>query len=125
MSFKSGFKEELVTVSGLASKVFPLVAPKLTVAPYLVYQASNGLLNKTLDGYLSTRELSCEVNIIAKFSEFEALKAAVIAKIVSFIGRTIGTSGILIQDVTYEEPVDLYESEADLYRCNIEFKFYF
>jgi hypothetical protein len=39
--------------------------------------------------------------------------------------RVIGTDGPYIQELTYEQPIELYEQNPNLYRCLIDFEVYF
>jgi hypothetical protein len=55
----------------------------------------------------------------------KSLTKLVMAKILTFQSRVIGTGGPFIQNVTYQEPVELYDDEPKLYRCVIQYEFYF
>lgn len=126
MSFEGDLKTELAAVTAIANKIYPLTAPEGTQAPYLVYISSEGLPDKSLDGYLTSKRVSCELNIVgANYAAMKSLTASVLEIIRSFQGRTIGISGPFIQDVSLEEPVELYESQVKMYRCNTDVKFYF
>jgi hypothetical protein len=126
VSFETALRDELFTIPELAGKVHPLNAPEGTKAPYLVYLSSEGLQDKTLQGYLATKEVSCELNILhSSYANLKALTANVLTVLRSFQSRTIGTNGPYIQDITYEEPVELYEELIKQYRCNINIQVYF
>ena len=122
MSFESALREELQTISGLSGKIFPINAPEQTLAPYIAYLSSEGTFDKTLTGFLNTREVACELNIIgATYPEMKSLEQQVLTKLKTFPLRTIGTSNVYIQEIILQEPVEMYEAELRMYRCNIEF----
>ncbi|MCP8969723.1 DUF3168 domain-containing protein [Ectobacillus ponti] len=127
MLFEEALRAELSALDGLNNKVFPLNATEGTAPPFVVYVSNNGVQDKTLSGYLSTREVECEINIIhGTYSSMKALSQQVLEKILSFQGRIIGgQNGILIRNVTYHSPVELYESEILCYRSVLEVKFRF
>lgn len=123
MNFEEALRVELGTINGLANKVFPLYAPEGEKAPFVVYVPSEGVQGKSLQGYLSSKEVECEVNILQdSYSSLKALVKPVLEKLITFQGRVIGGEyGPFIQDLTYEPPVEVYEKEVSLYRCVIVF----
>lgn len=123
MSFESGLREELNNVSGLSNQIFPVIAPEGAPTPYLVYESSEGLNDKTLTGFLSSKTIDCGLNIVcSSYSSLKTITPGVILRLQSFLGRAIGTSGIVVQNLTFEgEPHEMYDSESKLYRCIIEF----
>ncbi|ALC92062.1 hypothetical protein AM500_21385 [Bacillus sp. FJAT-18017] len=126
MNFEEALTAELSSLPGLADKVYPLNAPEGTPAPYIIYVSSEGLQDKSLKGYHSSKEVPCEINIFTdSYAGLKDLTQQVITKLVSFQSRNIGHSGPFIQNFTYEKPVELYENQVSLYRCLIEgiFKF--
>lgn len=121
MSFESALREELFTITELVGNVHPLNASEDAEAPYLVYVSSEGLPDRTLEGFASSKEVSCELNVIhSTYGSLKTLTGAILSLIQSFQGRSIGASGPFIQSISYEEPVELYEPEIKKYRCNIE-----
>ncbi|MCM3492846.1 DUF3168 domain-containing protein [Paenibacillus lactis] len=126
MNFEEALTFELEQVPKLSGKVYPGFLPGKT-APYLVYLSSPGLRTKVLEsGYLTSKEVSATLNVItSKYSDLKIISDAVIDKVISFQGRAIGNGGPHIQEVTYEEPKELYEPEPNLYRCVIEIQVYF
>lgn len=121
MSFESSMRTELMKITGLNNKVFPLNAPEGTASPYLVYVSSNGIEAKSHDGYLDLITVGCELNIVhSTYPDMKSLAGLVVEKLKTFQGATIGD--VFIQNITYEAPVELYESEIDAYRTviNIE-----
>lgn len=120
MSFESALREELSSISGLSGKVYPLAAPEGAKPPYTVVISSEGLPDKTLEGYQDSKEVPIELDIIgADYAEMKALEIAIISKIQTFQGRAIGSAGPFIQEVSYDEPVELYEQLPKWYRCNL------
>lgn len=121
MSFEEALREELSSISGLTNKVYPLKAKQGVEAPYLIYVSSEGVKTKSLQGYLPSKEVECELNIVSdSYSGLKNITKQVIAQIVSFQGRQIGSNGPVIQNVTYERPVELYENEVNRYRSVID-----
>ena len=125
MSFETGLREELMEISGLSNKVFPLIAPEGTDSPYLVYRSSEGVNDKTLTGFLASKSVSGEVDVVcSSYGEMKQITSGVIQHLQSFVGRTIGTSGILVKDIMVGEPLEMYETQVNMFRCNIEFTVY-
>jgi len=129
MSFEPALAQELKTIPELQNRVYPLYAPEANAeqgVPYLIYASSEGLRDKTLSGYLESKEVRGELNIIARrYGDMKAITRLVIALLVDMIGRKIGTDGPYIKDISYQHPVEMYEPQPDLYRCLVEFTAYF
>lgn len=126
MDFEQALRAELVTITNLQNKVFPLNAPEGTSTPFLIYQKTNTAIIKTMDGTSYTRNALYEIDLIARtYSDLQTLMVAVKNKLISFQGRTIGTNGSYIQNVTIENIVELYEPQPLYYRLNLEARFYF
>lgn len=123
MNFEAALSAELESVSGLSRKVYGLTgieSATAPAAPYLIFVSSEGLQEKAFEGYLALKEVDFELNILhSTYSNMKALTALVLAKVISFQSRAIGTNGPYIQNVTYEKPVELYESLVKMHRCNI------
>ena len=121
MDFEDALENELVAVPDLTDKVFPLVAPKGLMAPFLVYKKGNIDFKKVLSGAIVKTEALYGVVIIAnKYDQLQEVSTATIAKLLSFLGRPIGTGGPLIGNVTVKHLGDDYIPEDDLYRANIQ-----
>lgn len=126
VDFERGLHAELQSISGLNKKVFPLGAPDGTASPYVIYSKSSGDFIKTLDGNSNTRTYVYGIDILAStYAQLQTLFMAVKAKCNSMIGRTIGTNSVFVQNVTYENVIELYESQVKWYRINLEVRFYF
>lgn len=126
MEFEQALTSELRSISGLSNKVFPIAAPDGSVPPFVVYYKATGGMVKTLSGTTKMRNGMYEIDILAKtYAELQTLFQAVKAKVLSFAGRTVGGSNILMQDVTIENFIELYEGEVKWYRINFELRFYF
>lgn len=128
-TFEAALETELKTISALGNRVFPAHAPEANKnggTPYLVYVSSEGLQDKTLDGYMDSKSVRAEVNIIAdRYGTMKAITRDVVALLVGFEGRVIGTDGPFISELTYNAPVELYEEKPALHRCLVEFDVYF
>jgi len=129
MSFEQALVQELKTISALENRIYPLTAPEATASggvPYLIYASSEGLRDKTLGGYLDSKEVRGELNIITeRYSDIKVITKQVVALLISFEGRRIGTNGPFIEEVAYQMPIEFYEAQPDLYRCLVEFSVYF
>jgi hypothetical protein len=124
MYFEEALLVELKALDGF-NKVSPGMVKQGTPAPYLFYLSSE-INDKSLDGYLDSGEVFCEINIVTdKYSQLATLRQLVVNKLISFQGRSIGNSEIFIQNFTYEKPVELYEKEVNQFRCLIDCKFKF
>ncbi|GJM84317.1 hypothetical protein HMSSN139_68130 [Paenibacillus sp. HMSSN-139] len=126
MDFEEALSAEIESISGLRGKVFPVFIPGKP-APYAVYLSSPGLRDKTLNnGYLHSKKVGVSLNIVAsKYEQLKPLLNAALNKLISFEGRVIGTDGPYIDELTYEQPVELWEDEPKLYRGLIEFEVYY
>jgi hypothetical protein len=126
MNFEEALTAELTMIDGLAHKVFPLNAKEGTVPPYIVYLSSEGVQDKSFEGYLISKEVECEINILhSTYREMKGLTKLVLEKIISLQGRTIGEGGPSIQNLSYEKPIELYEKDIKQYRSVIDVKFKF
>jgi hypothetical protein len=126
MSFETAMRTELMTVSGLSNKVFPMNAPEGTTLPYLAYVSSEGVEAKSHDGYLDMTTVDCEISVVhSSYASMKSLTGLVINELKTFQGATIGTTGPFIQNITYEAPVELYEAEIDAYRSIINIQVIF
>jgi len=129
LDFEPALVDELKTISALQNRIYPLYSPeavKKNGVPYLIYASSEGVRDKSLEGYMQSKEVRAELNVIAeRYSDLKAITKQVVALLISFEGRQIGTDGPLIDELTYQMPVEIYESQPDLYRCVVEFTAYF
>lgn len=116
--------QELETI--LPEKVFPMNAPEGEEAPYIVYISSDGAQLQTLSGFVPLSGGSPEVHILhTSYIGLKSLTPSVISLLQSFVGRRIGDNGPLIQELSYSDPVEIFEPELRLYRCMIEFTIHY
>lgn len=121
MNFEEALRAEIGAIEGLSNKVFPLNATEGTQAPFIIYVAPEGIPFKTLQGYLSCKEVVCEIHILHNsYSGMKTLSKQVLEKIQSFQGRELGSGGPFIQNATYEQPTEVYEKEVSLYRSSFD-----
>lgn len=126
MDFEQALRAELITLTNLSGKLYPLFAPEGTIPPFVVYQKIRTDYVKTLDGTQTYRDGWYEFDLLATtYADLQLKYVALIDKLKTFVGRNIGTGGPFIQNVTVENVVELYENQVDWHRMNIEVKFYF
>lgn len=129
MNFEAALTAELKTITALNSRIYPLTAPEEPfdmTTPYLIFVTNEGLRNKDLDGYQTSKTVGGELNVIApRYAVMKSVTSDVIDKLISFEGRVIGMAGPSIQELVYSEPVEMYEDKPRLYRCVIDFEVYF
>lgn len=124
--FEQSLREELATITGLNSKVFPLFAPEGTTAPFVVYQKTRTDFTKTLDGTQWLRDGYYELDLLApNYAQLQSIYIAIVTKLKTFVGRVVGTNGVYVQDVTINNVIELYENTVELHRMNLELRFYF
>lgn len=117
--------EEFAAIPVIGSKLYPLAAPGDTVAPYVVYGASEGMRVRALDGYKDSKEINVDMNVVAQtYKSMKQNTAAVLDMIISFQQRAIGTEGLFIQEIDLEEPDEIYEDVPKLHKCVISFTVY-
>lgn len=121
MNFEEALVAELNAIVGLQNKVLPASAPEGTKPPFVIYVSSEGLQDKTLDGYLTSKELDCEIHVIhSNYGKMKALTKEVISKIQTFYGRSIGENGPFIKSLSYEKPTEVHEKEVGFYRSSFD-----
>lgn len=122
MEFEEALKAELSTISELNNQVFPLNATEGTKAPYIVYVSSEGIQERTLDGYVRSREVDCEIHILHdKYFSLKDLTRQVISIIDSFQQRFIGGStDVYVQASTYQKVNEMYLPDLLQYLCVLE-----
>lgn len=127
MTFEAALRAELITISDLQDKVFPMRAPEGTGAPYLIYTTTLGEYDKSFDGWHNSKAVTVELNVIhARAADVRSLAAQVMVLVMGFEGRQLASTGPLIDEIVFEgEGVELYEAQVDLYRKVISFKTYF
>lgn len=124
MSLEQSLTEEIHSITELTNNVFPLNVPENYPAPYLTYLSSEGVNDKSLSGFLSSKSVEVELRLVCdKYSQLKAISSEVVQHLQSFSGRTIGvTAPVKIQDIFIEMPVEMWDSQISKYRCIIEFK---
>ncbi len=129
MNYEQAAIAEFKSIPALNNHVYPLNAPekvRKSGVPYLILVGSDGVMSKTLSGYVGGKTVQAELVVVAStYPQLKSLTGPVISKLISFEGRTIGDGGPFIQELTYYDPVEFYESEPDLHRCNIDYEVFF
>jgi hypothetical protein len=122
VTFEESLRAELNIIAGLTNKIYPLNAPDGTRPAYLIYSVSRAINDKTLTGFLPTKEMRVELNVVDfSYAGMKSLAEQVMTVIKSFPHRTIGTNGSYVQNVTQDGYAELYEGQVGWYRCNIEY----
>lgn len=125
MRFEEALAVELESITAFEDKVFPLVVNADKTAPYIAYASNEGLKLKTLTGYINSKNISVEVNIVARnYPEMKQLTSLAMDKLISFENRFIGDGSLLVQEVVFQPPLEAYDTESDLYRSTITFQIY-
>jgi hypothetical protein len=126
MNFEQGLHYELSSIPGLAKKVFPMNAKEGTTVPFVVYTKSSGDMIMTLSGLSQTRDFGYEIDILAgTYAELQTRFDQVKSKLVSMIGRTIGTGNVLVQSFYIQNVIELFEEEPQWFRLKLESRFYY
>lgn len=126
MDFEQALRAELITLSNLSNKVFPMFAPEQTPTPFVIYQKSNVELLGTLDGMSKTRMARYEFDVVSQtYDTLQQTLNNVKNKLVTFQGRTIGINGPFVQAVIVDNVIELFESDPKLVRANMEVRFYY
>lgn len=125
MTFEEALTQELDAIPELTGKVYPISATGKK-APYAQYISSFGVQDKEFGGYMVSKSVDAELNIITgSYEELKPLMAAVIGILTSFEGRVIGQNGPYIQELSYDQPVEMYEPNPRLYRSVVSFRAFF
>jgi hypothetical protein len=121
MNFEEALVSELSALTELQNKVFPISASEGTKPPFIIYVSSEGIQDKTLDGYLTSKELDCEIHVIHRnYSNMKSLTKEVLSKLQTFYGRAIGIDGPFIKSLSYEKPTEVHEKEVGFYRSSFD-----
>ncbi|MEH7503287.1 DUF3168 domain-containing protein [Neobacillus drentensis] len=123
MNFEEALKSELNSITGLEDKVFPVFAEEGIKPPFVIYVSSEGQQDKTLDGYLISKEIECEIHVIhSNYSKMKNLTKDALSKLQTFYGRAIGVDGPFIKSLSYDKPIEVHEKEVKLYRSSFDIR---
>jgi hypothetical protein len=123
MNFEEALQYELDTITGLDGKVFPFGTSEGVKPPFVIYVSSEGVEDKTLDGYLNSKEIECEIHVInSRYGTMKALTKEVLSKLQTFYGRSIGVDGPFIRSLSYEKPTEVHEKEVGFYRSSFDIR---
>lgn len=123
MDFEQCLYIELSSVDNIG-KVFPLNVIEGTKAPFCVYESSDGIEDKTLSGYIASKEIDGSIYVIQpSYTSMKSVSRAVIDVLKSFQNRKIGDSvnGVLVLDMKYENIKEIYDPQTLLYQNTIGF----
>lgn len=120
MIFEIAMVEELGSIQKLKDKCYPLIAPKDSTGPFLIYRKMSIDYVRTLSGFNGKCTSEYEFALISRtYEELQELTNDLIDKIKSFLGRSIGTAGLLIETVDISHKGDVYELNSEFYRANL------
>lgn len=125
MDIEQGLRSELITISGLENKVYPLTAPEDTNPPYAVYTLTGTERVKTLNGYDGALWSTFQIDVIhSTYSGLKTLMDSILAKLKG-LTRNIGGTGPYIQNTDILTEFETYEHESNLYHGIIECRFFY
>jgi hypothetical protein len=126
MTFDDALTAELSAVPELVDKIYPVDAADGPKAPYAVYRSREGKPIKSLDGAILGRSVVVELNLLCpSYTSMKHVLGEVLSILESFEQREIGSDGPYIQELNYEEPIELYDPATKLHQCVINFQAYF
>ncbi|MEG2289919.1 MAG: hypothetical protein RSA29_02625 [Clostridium sp.] len=123
MIFEEALRAELMQISELNKKVFPLAAPKNEKGPFVTYKEDDVTFNKMLQG--TGNKAECIYSLIVVSNDYlvlQGVKEKVKDKLLTFWGRKIGTDGPMIQNITVKYKGNDYIESTDEYIANINLK---
>lgn len=121
MIFEKALREELQQVN---QQTYPFVAPESKNPPYIVYRKEKITFTKTLNGTTNKAEASYHIFIIHdSYDGLMTLSESVKDKLLSFLGRYIGTTQPLyIQNVTVDFEPDEYVPDFNWIQSHIKLR---
>jgi hypothetical protein len=126
VDLEEGLTVELAAITGLAGKVFPVMAAQGTKAPYLAYTLGSNDRVNTLSGHASLVQSQYQLDLYhSTYASLKTLKKLVIANIKTYDLRNIGVSGPFVQQVKIITDFDTYEDALELHKGIIEFDIYY
>lgn len=126
MNFEQALRAELVSISGLSAKVFPMQAPEGIAAPFVIYQKTMTEYIKTMDGTTGTRMGRYEIDVLAAtYADLQTYLVAIKNKMLSMENSVVGTGGPFVQAVVIQNLIEIFEDAVKFYRANFEVTFYY
>ena len=123
MDFEQALRYELSLVSAVTNKVYPLNAPEQAIEPFVIYTSSEGQREQNLNGWATMREVDCEIQVVAtSYGDVKSITKDVITKLLSMLNRSIGVDGVLIRDLEYDKPTELFDQDLQQYRSVIDIR---
>lgn len=123
MDFEQSLVYELSSITVLNGRIFPQKAAENVNPPFVIYISSEGEKIQTLGGYVDNKVVNLSFHIVAQtYEDLKGLARQVMDKIGSFMGRTIGVDGPLIQSFEYTEPTEEYNDELGYHSTTFDIK---
>jgi hypothetical protein len=122
MTFEEGLKVELSSIPDL--KVYPIVAPEDSKAPFIVYRKTNRIFHKTMDGIMLNRAEAtyCLTLIAPRYQMLQSKSDSIILLLSGLLNKSIATTGPMVTNISIESNEDQYEPELEWFRSDIVFK---
>ena len=122
MDLGESLKIEFESIAALNGKVYPVMAPQKTVAPYLTYEHGKTDRNTELLGTANLLESQYQIEIYhSSYLNLMVLKKLVLTKINSFNLRNLAMTGPYCQQLEIINDFETYENLVFLYKGIIEF----
>lgn len=110
----------------VADNIFPMVLPTENSIPALVYQGISVQPVLGISGQNALQKKRLQVDCYGKtYAEVKLLERAVMHCLVNFQGTLEDSDSTYVDAIYLNNTVDLYESEAQLYRVSIDFDVWF
>lgn len=117
MNLEQALRTRLINMPGLEGKVFLLTADEGTTSPYLIISSSEGERIKTLSGYLPTKKVPVEFNLICDTYKEMKEKQRMFMDILFSCQSSNMIGELKIKRLSYESPLEMFEPEIQMYRC--------
>lgn len=126
MNFEEALRYELMTITGLEDRVFPLSATEGTEPPFVIFGSSNGKKVQYLTGFSNVGEVTAEIHLVTEdYEKLKLMETAVLSKLSTFQGRSIGIDGPFIKFFTHDEPQEAHDTELGYERCSFDIRVIF
>ena len=102
----------------VSTRIYPLLSPQNPSTPYLTFDEASDNRFRTFDGQNQLTEAFVDVDCWA--TDYDTAKSLQKTVIDSLKGMEGTISSIIIYQTTASAGPDVYESETQLFRCNVQ-----